>query len=50
MKKCIVFFVLLIAMLVLAIITGYNDPDRLENQVVIESSEDQPKGFEQGGK
>ena len=47
MKRCIVFFVLLIAMLVLAIITGYNEPELLENQVAIESSEEQHQGFEQ---
>jgi len=46
MKRCIVFFVILVAMLVLAIITGYNEPELLENQIVIESSEEQTKGFE----
>jgi len=48
MKRCVIFFVVLIAMLVLAIIFGYNEPELPENQVVIESSEEQSKGFEQG--
>ena len=47
MKRCIIFFVLLVAMLILAIITGYNEPEILENQIVIEASEEQNKGFEQ---
>lgn len=46
MKRCVILFVLLIAMLVLAIITGYNEPELPQNQVAIESSEEQHKGFE----
>ncbi|NND15838.1 MAG: hypothetical protein HKN89_05895 [Eudoraea sp.] len=39
MKKCVILFFVLIAMLALAIITGHNEPPILENTVVAENSE-----------
>ena len=38
MKKCIVFFVILIAMLALAIITGYNEPANIETDALVENN------------
>ncbi|MDH3795478.1 MAG: hypothetical protein OER83_01250 [Flavobacteriaceae bacterium] len=46
MKKCVIFFVVLVAMLVLAVITGYNDPNMMENTVVMETPQSNMLDFE----
>jgi len=46
MKKCVIFFVILVAMLVLAVITGNNEPTLMENTVVMETPQSNTLDFE----
>ncbi|WP_297690794.1 hypothetical protein [uncultured Eudoraea sp.] len=46
MKKCVILFVIFVAMLVLAVITGYNESTIMENTVVMETPQSNTLDFE----
>ncbi|MBT8236442.1 MAG: hypothetical protein KJO04_09640 [Bacteroidia bacterium] len=46
MKKCVIFFVILVAMLVLAVVSGHNEPTMMENTVVMETPQSNTLDFE----